>query len=124
VGATGPKTLALAGELGEGTILTGGTTPPAVAAARTHIAATAPHELVVFVPAAFGPDGHARLLDQQRRYEMDIPGVSGTPAEIAAGLREYVDAGATKLILQPTPDDPDPAAFLRLVAEEIRPLLD
>jgi alkanesulfonate monooxygenase SsuD/methylene tetrahydromethanopterin reductase-like flavin-dependent oxidoreductase (luciferase family) len=123
VGSTGPKTLALGGEVGDGTILTGGTSPAGVAAAKTHIAATAPHELVVFVPAAFGPGATERLREQQQRYGIDVPGVSGSPEEMAAGLREFVDAGATKLILQPTTDDPDPVGFVRQVAEEIRPLI-
>jgi alkanesulfonate monooxygenase SsuD/methylene tetrahydromethanopterin reductase-like flavin-dependent oxidoreductase (luciferase family) len=150
VGSTGPKTLALGGEVGDGTILTGGTSPAGVTQALAHIAkaahktataahetataphetaaaspevATAAHELVVFVPAAFGPGAAQRLRDQQQRYGVDVPGVSGTPAEMAAGLREFVEAGATKLILQPTPDDPDPAGFVRQVAEEIRPLI-
>ena len=123
VGSTGPKTLALGGEVGDGTILTGGTSPAGVSAAKTHIAATAPHELVVFVPAAFGPGAAERLRDQQQRYGIDVPGVAGPPEEMAAGLREFIDAGATKLILQPTVDDPDPVGFVRQVAEEIRPLI-
>ena len=123
VGSTGPKTLALGGQVGDGTILTGGTSPAGVRAARTHIAATAPHDLVVFVPAAFGAGATERLLAQQQEYGIEVPGVSGTPEEMAAGLREFVEAGATKLILQPTPDDPDPVAFVRQVAEEIRPLV-
>jgi alkanesulfonate monooxygenase SsuD/methylene tetrahydromethanopterin reductase-like flavin-dependent oxidoreductase (luciferase family) len=122
IGSTGPKTLALGGEVGDGTILTGGTSPAGVVKAREHINAD-PHEIVVFVPAAFGPTGPERLLDQQQRYGIDVPGVSGTPEEMAAGLREFVEAGATRIILQPTVDDPDPVAFVRLVAEEIRPLL-
>jgi alkanesulfonate monooxygenase SsuD/methylene tetrahydromethanopterin reductase-like flavin-dependent oxidoreductase (luciferase family) len=141
IGSTGPKTLSLGGEVGDGTILTGGTSPAGVAKAREHINTGvvkrreqgnaeaggtdggSPHEIVVFIPAAFGPGAGERLLDQQRRYEIDVPGVSGTPEEMAAGLREFVDAGATKLILQPTVDDPDPVGFVRQVAEEIRPLL-
>jgi alkanesulfonate monooxygenase SsuD/methylene tetrahydromethanopterin reductase-like flavin-dependent oxidoreductase (luciferase family) len=121
VGSTGPKTLALGGEIGDGTILTGGTSPAGVARARAQINAAGPHELVVFIPAAFGPGATERLLDQQRRYEIDVPGVSGTAAEMAAGLQEFVEAGATKLILQPTADEPDPVGFVRQVAEEIGP---
>ena len=121
VGATGPKTLALAGELGDGTVLTGGTSPAGVARALEHIAPTTAHELVVFVPAAFGPGGPGRLAAQQREWENDAPGVGGTNADIAAGLQDYVTAGATKLILQPLPDEPDPAAFVTRVAE-LRPL--
>jgi len=78
VGSTGPKTLALGGEVGDGTILTGGTSPAGVARATAHIAATAPHELVVFVPAAFGPGAADRLLAQQRSYGIDHPGVFGS----------------------------------------------
>jgi alkanesulfonate monooxygenase SsuD/methylene tetrahydromethanopterin reductase-like flavin-dependent oxidoreductase (luciferase family) len=123
VGATGPKTLALAGQVGDGTILTGGTSPAGASAALKHIAGPASHELVLFVPAAFGPDGAERLLDQQKRYGIDVPGVSGTPEEMAAGLREFIDAGATRLILQPTVDEPDPVDFVVRVAEQIRPLI-
>lgn len=124
VGATGPKTLALAGELGDGTILTGGTSPAGVRRAVEHIAASGPHEVVVFVPAAFGPGAVERLAEQQRRWGTDTPGVGGTPEEIAAGLRPYAEAGATKLILQPGEDEPDPAAFVARVGTEIRPLID
>ncbi|WP_433375884.1 LLM class flavin-dependent oxidoreductase [Actinoplanes sp. CA-142083] len=123
VGSTGPKTLALGGEVGDGTILTGGTSPAGVVAALGHIHADV-HEMVVFVPAAFGAGAADRLRAQQENYGNDHPGVFGTPEEMAAGLREFVDAGATSLILQPTTDDPDPVAFVRSVAEEIRPLID
>jgi alkanesulfonate monooxygenase SsuD/methylene tetrahydromethanopterin reductase-like flavin-dependent oxidoreductase (luciferase family) len=124
VGATGPKTLALAGEVGDGTILTGGTSPAGVRRALEHIAPTRPHELVVFVPAAFGPGAMRRLEAYQRRWGTDAPGVGGTPEEMAAGLREYAEAGATKLILQPGDDEPDPATFVARVGTEIRPLID
>jgi alkanesulfonate monooxygenase SsuD/methylene tetrahydromethanopterin reductase-like flavin-dependent oxidoreductase (luciferase family) len=124
VGSTGSKTLALGGEVGDGTILTGGTSPAGVARALGHINAKGAHDLVVFVPAAFGPGAAERLLAQQQRWGTDHPGVSGTPEEMAAGLREFVAAGATKLILQPGTDEPEPVAFVRKVAEEIRPLID
>ena len=122
-GSTGPKTLALGGELADGTILTGGTSPEGVRNALRHIAADGVHELVVFVPAAFGPDAAERLAAQQRSYGTDHPGVGGTPDEIAAGLAEFVEAGATKVILQPAPGDPDPVAFVTRVGAEIRPLV-
>jgi alkanesulfonate monooxygenase SsuD/methylene tetrahydromethanopterin reductase-like flavin-dependent oxidoreductase (luciferase family) len=124
VGATGPKTLALAGQVGDGTVLVGGTSPAGAAEALRHIAGPASHELVVFVPAAFGPDGERRLLEQQKSYGNDVPGVFGTPEQMAAGLREFADHGATRLILQPTVDDPDPVDFVVRVAEQIAPLVD
>jgi alkanesulfonate monooxygenase SsuD/methylene tetrahydromethanopterin reductase-like flavin-dependent oxidoreductase (luciferase family) len=130
IGATGPKTLVLAGEVGDGTVLTGGTSPDGVAAARRHIetgrqtaGATGPHELVVFVMAVSGPDAAARLAAANEQYELDSPGLAGTPAEIAEGIQQCVTAGATKVILQPLSDEPDPQAYVRFVAEQIRPLV-
>ena len=62
IGTEGPKSLALSGELADGTILTGGTTPAAVRAAREHIergrwAAGRPraHRVTVYLRAATGP---------------------------------------------------------------------
>jgi alkanesulfonate monooxygenase SsuD/methylene tetrahydromethanopterin reductase-like flavin-dependent oxidoreductase (luciferase family) len=125
IGATGPKTLALAGMVGDGTVLSGGTSPEGVAAAKHHIAATGPRELVVFVPAVTGDDAHARLTRaNETQYKMDYAGLAGSPAEIADGIREFVEAGATKVILQPLPDELDPEHYVRFVAEEIRPLVD
>jgi alkanesulfonate monooxygenase SsuD/methylene tetrahydromethanopterin reductase-like flavin-dependent oxidoreductase (luciferase family) len=126
IGATGPKTLALAGELGDGTILTGGTPPEGVRAAKAHIEAGGggkDHDLVVFLPAAIGPGAAQRLADQQRRYGTDNLGVAGDAEAVAAGIEPWIEAGATTVVLQPTSDDPDPEGFLRFVAEQVRPLV-
>src|SRR4051812_12016599 len=82
IGATGARTLALSGELADGTILTGGTSPSGVRAAKAHIDQGAggngrDHEMVVFVPAATGPGAAERLAEQQRRWGTDDAGVSG-----------------------------------------------
>jgi len=130
IGATGPKTLALAGEVGDGTVLTGGTSPAGVSAARLHIetgrqaaGATGGHEVVVFVRAVSGADAAARLAKANAEYEVESPGLAGTPAQIAEGIQEFVAAGATKVILQPLSDEPDPRDYVRFVAEQIRPLV-
>jgi len=123
IGATGPKTLALSGELADGTILTGGTAPSGVRTAKLHIGTEKDHDLVVFVPAATGPGAAERLAEQQSRYGMDDPGVAGDARAVAAGLERWIEAGATTVVLQPTTDEPDPEGFLRFVAEEVRPLL-
>lgn len=122
IGATGDKTLRLSGELAHGTILTGGTPPDGVTRARDIIGAPK-HQVVVFLPAAFGPGGEQRLTDQQRRYGIDDPGVFGDAATVAEGVRRWAAAGADTVVLQPTVDDPDPVAFVRYVAEEVRPLV-
>jgi alkanesulfonate monooxygenase SsuD/methylene tetrahydromethanopterin reductase-like flavin-dependent oxidoreductase (luciferase family) len=123
IGATGPRTLALAGELAAGTILTGGTSPDGVRTAKGHIGAGPEHELVVFLPAATGPGAAQRLAEQQRRYGLDDPGVAGDAQAVAGGIARWVEAGATTVVLQPTGDDPAPEAFVRFVAEEVRPLV-
>jgi alkanesulfonate monooxygenase SsuD/methylene tetrahydromethanopterin reductase-like flavin-dependent oxidoreductase (luciferase family) len=128
IGATGARTLALSGELADGTILTGGTSPSGVRAAKAHIDQGAgssgrDHEMVVFVPAATGPGAAERLAEQQRRWGTDDAGVSGDAKAIAEGLERWIEAGATTVVLQPARTDPDPEGFLRFVAEEVRPLV-
>jgi alkanesulfonate monooxygenase SsuD/methylene tetrahydromethanopterin reductase-like flavin-dependent oxidoreductase (luciferase family) len=123
VGAVGQKTLRLSGELAQGTILVGGTSPDGVRAARQDIAA-ADHDVVLFLAAATGPGAAERLAEQQRRYGEKEPGVAGTAAEIAEGIRRWADAGATTVVLQPTVDEPDLVGFVRFVAQEVRPLVD
>ncbi|HEY0001020.1 MAG TPA: LLM class flavin-dependent oxidoreductase [Actinoplanes sp.] len=124
VAAGGPKTLALAGAIGDGTVLSGGTSPDAVAEASKRIAAAVPHEIVVFVLAVTGPDAADRLATAAVNYQQDYSGLAGTATEIAAGVREFAAAGATKVILQPPPDEPDPEEYVRFVAREVRPLVD
>ena len=130
----GPRTLALAGELGDGTVLTGGTTPDDVRAARASIDAgratagrTDPHRVTVFVMAAFGPDGEPRLRADARLWpgldaEGDV-GVCGSAEQVAEGLRRWIAAGADAVVLQPTGDVTDHEAFVRTVGEQVRPLL-
>jgi alkanesulfonate monooxygenase SsuD/methylene tetrahydromethanopterin reductase-like flavin-dependent oxidoreductase (luciferase family) len=129
VGATGPKTLALAGELGDGTVLTGGTTPDQVRAARTAIDAgraaggrTDPHRVTVFVMAAVGPDAEQRLRADARLWpgvdaESEVGAFGADAAEVARRLRRWTDAGADAVILQPTGDVTDHEAFVALAAQ-------
>jgi alkanesulfonate monooxygenase SsuD/methylene tetrahydromethanopterin reductase-like flavin-dependent oxidoreductase (luciferase family) len=118
VAATGPKTLALAGEVGDATVLAGGTSPADVARARE---LTGGGGLVVFVPALPG-DSSARLVAAREKYGHSFAGLSGSPAEIADGVASFAAAGATKVILQPLAED-DPIAYVRWVAQEVRPLV-
>ncbi|TNY38399.1 LLM class flavin-dependent oxidoreductase [Thermomonospora catenispora] len=128
-GATGPRTLRLSGEAAEGTILTAGTSPEGVRRARRLIdegrgASTGAHRLVVYFHAATGPDAAARL-----RAELSAEGypsaldvsAAGDAETIAEAVRRLADAGADAVILQPTPDEPDPEGFARFIAEEVRP---
>lgn len=123
----GPKTLALTGDVADGTVLTGGTSLAQVSAARALIAEgragagrEAEHPIVVYVAVAFGTDGETRAQAQLERW-----GMAGQPERIltgdakgiAATISSFHDAGADAVILQPLQDQDDAASFLRSVAE-------
>jgi alkanesulfonate monooxygenase SsuD/methylene tetrahydromethanopterin reductase-like flavin-dependent oxidoreductase (luciferase family) len=125
VGATGPKTLALSGELAQGTVLSGGTTPDGVRRAIAHIG-TQDHEVVVYVICAFGSGGRERALAEALGSGCESPEEAiavGTAADVAAAAQRWTDAGATTVVLQPTVYEPDVREFIRLVAQEVQPLL-
>ncbi|MFF5122555.1 LLM class flavin-dependent oxidoreductase [Dactylosporangium aurantiacum] len=133
VGATGPKTLRLAGEVADGTILTGGTDVDGVRAARRLIdegrqaaGRDEPHPVVVYLHAATGPDAVERMAAERVRWGyrdgQDVS-VAGDAHAVADAVNRWADAGADTVVLQPTPDDPDPEGFLRFVAERVRPLV-
>jgi alkanesulfonate monooxygenase SsuD/methylene tetrahydromethanopterin reductase-like flavin-dependent oxidoreductase (luciferase family) len=133
VGATGPKTLQLAGEVADGTILTGGTGPAGVRAARELIDAgrraagrTGPHQMIVYLLAATGTDAAPRLAAALDSWGYDPAldvGVAGDEHAVAAAVGRWVDAGADTVVLQPTPDEPDPAGFVRFVGDRVAPLV-
>jgi alkanesulfonate monooxygenase SsuD/methylene tetrahydromethanopterin reductase-like flavin-dependent oxidoreductase (luciferase family) len=134
IGAEGPRTLELSGELGDGTIITSGTSPDDVRAALEHVHAgraaagrTGPHEVSAFVFVATGPDGEQRL---QREYERwggldpaaDI-GVAGNAEDVAAAARRWMEVGVTSVAFQPTTDEPDLQGLARFLGTEVRPLV-
>ncbi len=131
VGAVGPRSLRLSGECADGTILTGGTTADRVRQARAGIdegrsvaGRTRPHRVTVYVHAATGPDAQRRL--EAQRVAWGYPSlrdlvVAGDGPTMAGAVRRWADAGADAVILQPTPDDPDPEAFVTFVAKEVAP---
>ncbi|MBQ1094484.1 LLM class flavin-dependent oxidoreductase [Streptomyces sp. B93] len=132
-GATGPRTLRLAGEAADGTLLTSATSADGVGKARVLIdegrasaGRTDAHRVVVYVLAATGPGAEARLRAELAAEGLaDVPelGVAGDAGAVAKAVRRYAEAGADTVILQPTADEPDPEGFVRFVAEDVRPLV-
>jgi len=129
-GATGPRTLRLSGEVADGTILTARTTPEGVREARALVdqgrtagGRTGPHPVVVYLLAATGPGAVDRLAAERRRQGYDELGVAGDAAAVAEAVHRWAEAGADTVVLQPTLDDPDPEAFVRFAAAEVRPLI-
>lgn len=132
VGATGPKTLQLSGELASGTILPGGTTPDFLRESLQHIntgrqqrRTAAPHSVVVYIVCTTGPDADADALAELKHWDLDPARpvtACGTAADIANAARRWIHAGADTIVLQPTAQA-DIAAFAVFVAAEVQPLL-
>jgi alkanesulfonate monooxygenase SsuD/methylene tetrahydromethanopterin reductase-like flavin-dependent oxidoreductase (luciferase family) len=124
-GGVGPKTLAVCGDVADGTIVTSGTTPERVReiSAIVRAAGGAEHEIVVYLIATDDEERYRREVVSWSLDPDDDVGVCGDAARIAAAVRRWADAGATRVILQPTVDEPDVEAFIRFIADEVRPLL-
>ncbi|MEU5756122.1 LLM class flavin-dependent oxidoreductase [Streptomyces sp. NPDC047829] len=132
-GATGPRSLRLAGEAADGTVLTASTPPDGVRQARRLIdegraaaGRTESHEVVVYLLAATGPGADERLrADLAAEGVGSVPdlGVAGDAAAVAEAVRRLAEAGADTVVLQPTGDEPDPEGFVRFAAEQVRPLV-
>lgn len=118
VGARGPKTLALAGERGDGVILDAGPSPEEVAAAVGHTGrgGDGAFRVVVFVPSAVGAGARDRIDAEADGWGNDRPATPlvGEPDEVAALVRAYGDAGATSVVLQPVGDGRDALDVVRL----------
>ncbi|MFI9373196.1 LLM class flavin-dependent oxidoreductase [Streptomyces parvulus] len=132
-GATGPRSLRLTGEVADGTVLTASTPPDGVRRARHLIdegraaaGRTGTHTVVAYLLTATGPGADERLrADLVAEGDADVPGlgVAGDAEAVAEAVRRLGEAGADTVILQPTADEPDPEAFVRFAAEEVRPLV-
>ncbi|MEW1999406.1 LLM class flavin-dependent oxidoreductase [Streptomyces coelicoflavus] len=133
-GATGPRSLRLAGEAADGTVLTANTPPDGVRRARRLIdegrAAAGRgddvHKVVLYLLAATGTGARERLrAELVAEGVADVPylGVAGDAEAVADAVRRLAEAGADTVVLQPTGDEPDPEGFVRFAAEQVRPLV-
>jgi alkanesulfonate monooxygenase SsuD/methylene tetrahydromethanopterin reductase-like flavin-dependent oxidoreductase (luciferase family) len=116
IGARGPKTMALAGELADGLVLDAGNSPDTVRRAIARAAAAVPHDVVVYLPCGAGPGSAERIQAERPSSAPAGPDLAavGSPADVAATIRAFAAAGATTVVLQPTGDDPDVAATIQL----------
>ena len=136
IGGGGPKTLELAGRLGDGIVIGSAVSESelgdAVAAGRAGWAsagagARAPMPVVTHLLAATGPGAEQRLADELGRWGRPdgAPGrgVAGDATTVADAVRRLAALGATTVVLQPTEDEPDLGAFVRFVGRDVRSAL-
>jgi alkanesulfonate monooxygenase SsuD/methylene tetrahydromethanopterin reductase-like flavin-dependent oxidoreductase (luciferase family) len=126
--ASGPRTLRLAGEIADGTVLTGGSSPDDVRTAvalaaegRAAAGRTDPHAITVYLATATGPNAADLLRDGP--VEASGYNVGGDAHAIADAVRALAEAGATAVILQPVVEE-ETEQFVRFVTDEVRPLVD
>ncbi|WP_454041746.1 LLM class flavin-dependent oxidoreductase [Cellulosimicrobium sp. Marseille-Q8652] len=132
LGGVGPRSVALAGELGDGLILANAFTPAEVRGTVDAVRAAARDA------GRTEPDVHATLIAAtgpaaQERVDREVPtwgreagigiGAGGDARAIADGVLALADAGATAVAVQPTADEPDLDGFVRFLGEEVRPLV-
>ncbi|MDV9174854.1 LLM class flavin-dependent oxidoreductase, partial [Streptomyces sp. W16] len=123
----------LAGAAADGTVLTASTAPDGVRRARQLIdegresaGRTEAHKVVVYLLTATGPGAAARLRAELAEEGLEsVPdlGVAGDAGAVAKAVQCLVEAGADTVVLQPTGDEPDPEAFVRFAAKEVRALV-
>jgi alkanesulfonate monooxygenase SsuD/methylene tetrahydromethanopterin reductase-like flavin-dependent oxidoreductase (luciferase family) len=106
VGGIRPRTVSLAGELGDGVIIPGGVSPDEVRASVGHLhsqrgAGRGPADVVVFISAP----------------------AAGPAEAIAATVREYAAAGATCVAVNTDEEDADLERFVGFLARKVGPLV-
>jgi alkanesulfonate monooxygenase SsuD/methylene tetrahydromethanopterin reductase-like flavin-dependent oxidoreductase (luciferase family) len=132
VAAEGPRTLALSGELGSGTVITAGTSPDGLREARQHIFAgvaehdaSKPHSTIVYVLCATGPDAARQIRDEITYWKYDPTkdlAAFGTPEEIADAAKRWIDAGTDTIVFQPSAEV-DIESFVGVIGNHVQSLI-
>jgi 5,10-methylenetetrahydromethanopterin reductase len=134
IGGDGPKTVRLSARLGDGTILTAALSD---AETRSHIGIVrtelreagqdpTTHPVFAILLAATGHGAEERLRDERGRWGKAGTaqiGVAGNARAIADKVAALGRMGVTSVAVQPTTDEPDIHGLIRLLGEEVKPLL-
>jgi alkanesulfonate monooxygenase SsuD/methylene tetrahydromethanopterin reductase-like flavin-dependent oxidoreductase (luciferase family) len=108
-GVVRPRSLALSGRVADGTVLSEGHGPAAVAAALTHIAPTRPHEVIAFTYLSL-TDDLATIAAETAEWlgvpPADVFLATGGAAAAAGRIHSLWTAGVTTVVLRPVGDDP------------------
>lgn len=131
--AEGPKTLALSGEVADGTVLDSrhtvdeiATATASIRASRTAAGRAGDHDIVMYLLAAFGPDAEERVMAEVRAQTPDdVPADAlervaiGEPSAVADAVRRFADAGVDHVVLLP-PRDADLPEFFAATGDVVR----
>lgn len=124
--AVGPKTLRLSGELADGTVITGGTSPAALRSAISHIRAGTErerHSVVTYLLCTTGPHAQQDLHDEIAHWGFDLDadiGVAGTAQDIATAAQRWIDAGTDTIVFQPRAAEPI-EEFVAFIGADVQP---
>ncbi len=127
IGANGPRSLRLAGHLGDGTLLTSMVPADTVAAHCALIEPGPDHRIFLSRTISIGPGAAQLIANDPGHY----PGISfdasasigGDATEVAGNLHALRDLGVTDFIASPTGNEPDLVEYIRALGQEVRPLL-
>jgi alkanesulfonate monooxygenase SsuD/methylene tetrahydromethanopterin reductase-like flavin-dependent oxidoreductase (luciferase family) len=81
--------------------------------------------VVTYLQCTLGENAESRARQELRSWDFDVDAdlaVYGTPAQVAAGARRWVDAGADTIVFQPGADV-DFAEFVTAVGTQVQPEL-
>ncbi len=129
LGGSGPKSLTLAAELGDGNLLAAAIAEDEVAEIAGLVFATATkpgHALVASHLVATGEGAQQRLEQEVPRWGVPYArgiGIAGDATTIAASVDRLVAAGATSVCFQPTEDEPDLLGLVQFLGREVLPLV-
>ncbi|MBX3195958.1 MAG: LLM class flavin-dependent oxidoreductase [Microbacteriaceae bacterium] len=127
LGGEGPKTLDLAAELGDGTMLTSALTEAQIAAGGERVRTITrgrDHELVAHLMVTRGPDARA-LLDAELadwgRASPDAGIAAESPDEVAASIVRLGEAGVSTVVVHGVSGEPDPEGLVAWIGSEVAP---
>lgn len=127
IGGSGPKSIDLAAELGDGHLLAAAMSDAEIAdvAARVTAVRGIGHPLVATEIVATGPGARQRVDVEIPHWgkQPDGVGTAGDAAAVAAAVQRLAGLGVTSVVFQPTQDEPDLEGLITLLGEQVRPLL-
>jgi alkanesulfonate monooxygenase SsuD/methylene tetrahydromethanopterin reductase-like flavin-dependent oxidoreductase (luciferase family) len=125
IGGNGPKTLALAPQIGDGVLLDCQHSVETVRTILSHMESEpASFERTMYLACIPGEGAPARLLDEATNWAVADPsdfGVGGTIDEIRSGIGRYMDAGVRTVILQSSGPGDDLDSVLATAARLAEP---